>query len=125
VGASERKQLREKRAELERKLQKLAERVVGAGHPKAPGVVVHVREPVPMRDLPGTKRIIRTHDTVARIRVNDPDAEKAAQFARAIADVLETEWAVLDIGEARVFAEPDSPEFEALFSLAQAESAFE
>ena len=56
---SETERLRKKRAELEAKLQKLAEKVVGAGHPDAPRVVVDVREPVDMTELPGAKPISR------------------------------------------------------------------
>ena len=85
----------EKRAELEEKVRALAEKVVGSGHPNAPGVSVEVRELARMDELPGAKPITRTYDTVAKIVVHDADADKAANFARRIAEALDTDWALI------------------------------
>jgi hypothetical protein len=110
--------LTEKRNELEKKLQALAEKVVGTGHPEAPGVSVEVGEPARMDELPGAHPIMRTYDTIARIAVHDEDSEKAAKFARGIAETLDTEWAELQFGPAHIAAGSKPSEIEARFALA-------
>jgi hypothetical protein len=110
-------QLRQRRWELQAWLEELAEKVAGSGHPDAPGVYVGVREPVPMRELGGARPITGTYDTVARVRVNDPDPERAARVAHAIGKALETEWVEHHSGVARVLPqEQGSSELDALFT---------
>ncbi|MEJ7792023.1 MAG: hypothetical protein WKF65_08650 [Gaiellaceae bacterium] len=109
--------LKQEREKLQEELQELAERVVGSGHPDAPGVLVDVRPAPEMRELEHAKPITTTYDTVARVRVSDPDREKAARFAHAVAEAFEAEAARRYTGSVRVVEAGGSGAFDALFAL--------
>ena len=111
-----------KRSELESSLGALAERVVGAGHLEAPGVYVELREPAEIQEPEGAHPITRSYDTIAKIRVNDPDGERAARHARAIADALDTDWAEQEYGGMQILHEPGSNEVDGLFTLERSDT---
>jgi len=105
------------REELAAVLKDFAERVVGTGDPRAPGVDVEVR-PVPeMSDLPGAHPIVPGYDTVASVRVHDEDQPKAVRFTRAIAEALETQWTTLGIPEPKIVLADEASKFDALVTL--------
>ncbi len=109
--------LQEMRADLEGKLRKLADKVAGTGHPKAPGVSVEVRPAVEYGELEGGHPITKTYDTVATVTVNDEDATKAETVADRIVEVLETDWVEHDLRQAPKLSKSKPHAVEARFWL--------